>query len=167
MRTRTFINDPETLLKQGQKIVSSSNDSKYIYRVTLVNLLLAGKMTSSELSTLSGVPERTLRTWVKTADEDGFEQLRAVKQEGRPRRLNANQTAEIKDTLNRDPSDYGYKVWDGPSLSSYIKGTYDIDLGVRQCQRLFHELGFSLIRPQTYPSIGEQNQEERDGFKKN
>ena len=48
-----------------------------------------------------------------------------------------------------------------------IKGTYDIDLGVRQCQRLFHELGFSLIRPQTYPSIGEQNQEERDGFKKN
>ena len=121
MRTRTFINDPETLLKQGQKIVSSSNDSKYIYRVTLVNLLLAGKMTSAELSTLSGVPERTLRTWVKTADEDGFEQLRAVKQEGRPRRLNANQTAEIKDTLNRDPSDYGYKVWDGPSLSSYIK----------------------------------------------
>ena len=108
-----------------------------------------------------------MRTWVKIADEDGFEQLRAVKQEGRPRRLNANQTAEIKDTLNRDPSDYGYKVWDGPSLSSYIKGTYDIDLGVRQCQRLFHELGFSLIRPQTYPSIGEQNQEERDGFKKN
>ena len=121
MRTRTFINDTETLLKQGQKIVSSSNDSKYIYRVTLVNLLLAGKMTSAELSTLSGVPERTLRTWVKIADEDGFEQLRAVKQEGRPRRLSVDQTAKIKDALSRDPSDYGYKVWDGPSLSSYIK----------------------------------------------
>lgn len=84
MRKHKFVNNPEVLLKQGQKIVSASNESKYIYRVTLVNLILAGKMTSAELSTLSGVADRTLRTWVKIADEQGFEQLRAVKQEGRP-----------------------------------------------------------------------------------
>ena len=166
MRKHKFVNNPEVLLKQGQKIVSASNESKYIYRVTLVNLILAGKMTSAELSTLSGVADRTLRTWVKIADEQGFEQLRAVKQEGRPTRLNAVQTAELKDVLTKSPSNYGYKVWDGPSLSSYIKKTYQIELKVGQCQRLFHKLGFSLIRPQTYPSLGEQNKEEREDFKK-
>ena len=114
----------------------------------------------------TGVADRTLRTWVKIADEQGFEQLRAVKQEGRPTRLNAVQTAELKDVLTKSPSNYGYKVWDGPSLSSYIKKTYQIELKVRQCQRLFHKLGFSLIRPQTYPSLGEQNKEEREDFKK-
>lgn len=46
------------------------------------------------------------------------------------------------------------------------KEGYVIDLSVRQCQRLFHELGFSRIRPQTYPSLGESNEEERKAFKK-
>ena len=36
MRVHTFVNDPQALLEQGQKIVSSSSDAKYIYRVTLL-----------------------------------------------------------------------------------------------------------------------------------
>ena len=51
-------------------------------------------------------------------------------------------------------------------MSDYIKSQYHIDLCIRQCQRLFHELGFSQIRPQTYPSLGEPNEEEREAYKK-
>ncbi|UCH01226.1 MAG: winged helix-turn-helix domain-containing protein [Deltaproteobacteria bacterium] len=29
----------------------------------------------------------------------------------------------------------------------FLKEKYNISLGVRQCQRLFHQLGFSLQRP--------------------
>ena len=166
MRVHTFVNDPQALLEQGQKIVSSSSDAKYIYRVTLVNLLLTRKMAAAELSTLSGVPERTLSSWLKTEDEDGFEHLKAIKQDGRPRRLSTEQTAEIKEAICKDASEYGYTVWDGPTLSSYIKKQYNVDLGVRQCQRLFHELGFSLIRPQAYASLGEKNTGERENVKK-
>ena len=61
----------------------------------------------------------------------------------------------------------GYYKWDGLTLSDYIKEKYNIDLKVRQCQRLFHELGFSRIRPQISPSKGENNEEERKAFKKN
>ena len=60
-----------------------------------------------------------------------------------------------------------YTVWDGPALSDYIQKTYGINLGVRQCQRLFHELGFSQIRPQTFPSKGKEDDSRRDAFKKN
>ena len=67
-----------------------------------------------------------------------------------------------------DPKAYGYNVWDGPALSDYIKKTFGVRLCVRQCQRLFHNLGFSLVRPQTFPSKDKDGlDEERKAFKKN
>ena len=66
-----------------------------------------------------------------------------------------------------DPEKYGYHVWDGPTLSAYIKSKYDIDLGVRSCQKLLHKMGFSLIRPQIYPSLENQDDGARNEFKKN
>ena len=74
---------------------------------------------------------------------------------------------EIDVALQSDPNIYGFKLWDGPSLSSFINNKYGISMSVRQCQRIFHELGFSLIRPQPYPSKGYEDTEERNEFKKN
>ena len=65
------------------------------------------------------------------------------------------------------PVNYGYNVWDGPSLSDFIKSQYNVDYGVRACQILMHKMGFSLIRPQTYPSLGNPDDEAREAFKKN
>ena len=59
-----------------------------------------------------------------------------------------------------------YNVWDGITLSAYIKEKFGIDFSVRSCQRLFHELGFSLIRPRPFPSKGYENAAARDEFKK-
>ena len=77
------------------------------------------------------------------------------------------QLKEIDSVLQSDPNTYGYKLWDGPSLSAYINDTYNVSLSIRHCQRLFHELGYSLIRPQPYPSKGYEDTEERKEFKKN
>lgn len=74
---------------------------------------------------------------------------------------------EIKIALSKPAEESGYYVWDGINLSDYIKSRYNIDLCVRQCQRLFKKLGFSRIRSQIYPSLGEPNEEERKAFKKN
>ena len=51
--------------------------------------------------------------------------------------------------------------------TAYIKAKYDIEIGVRQCKRLFHRLGYSRIRPQPFPSKGYEDTEEREAFKKN
>lgn len=167
MNTRAFIHDPEELLKEGTSIINSSSDAKYVLRVALVNFMLAKTASAEELSWLSGIPRRTLTSWVQKVDEYGFESLRAIKQTGRPSRLTEEQMAEIKVAIESDPEDSGYRVWDGTTLSDYIHDRYGIELGTRQCQRLFHTLGFSRIRPQKYPSLHEGNNKEREAFKKN
>lgn len=167
MNKREFINKPSELLKAGKEIVKQSKDEKYIRKVTLVNLMLERKMTAEKISELSGITRRTLSRWVKIVDEEGFEALRGKAKTGRSAKLSKEQKEEIKNVLINPPKESGYYKWDGISLSDYIKNQYDIDLCVRQCQRLFHELGFSRIRPQTYPSSGESNEEERETFKKN
>jgi transposase len=55
----------------------------------------------------------------------------------------------VNRVLREKPSDAGMRVnlWDGKTLSAWIEKTYDIQLGVRQCQRLFRQLEFRLRKP--------------------
>ena len=104
---------------------------------------------------------------MKSVDEHGFESLRPKKQPGRPSRLSDYQKKSIKDDIIKGPAEFGFNVWDGKTLSEHIEKKYGVSLKVRQCERLFHELGFSLIRPQTFPSKGEKDNPAREAFKKN
>lgn len=166
MNIRNFIHNPEELLREGKSIVNQSDDTKYIFRVAMVNFMLQRTTMKAELSSLSGIPQRTLSEWVRKVDEEGFEALRAKKQPGKAPKLNDAQMAEIKDAISKPATESGYYVWDGITLSDYIKETYNVELSVRQCQRIFNKLGFSRIRPQTYPSLGEDNEKARDDYKK-
>lgn len=166
MNTRKFKSNKNDLIAEGLKIVSSTDDAKFIRKVTIINLMLNG-LKASEISRSCGETTRTLTGWMKSVDEFGFESLRVQKQTGRPKKLSEYQQEEIKVAISSDPSDYGLNVWDGPSLSDYISRRYGISLCVRQCQRLLHELGFSLIRPQTFPSKEAEDTIARNNFKKN
>ena len=84
MNKRKFINAPEELLKEGKQIVKEDKDKKYVYKVTLVNLMLERNIQAEEISQMSGVPRRTLSRWVKDVDERGFESLRNKKHKGKP-----------------------------------------------------------------------------------
>ena len=150
MNVRKFKSDKNALIAEGNRIVSSSDDAKFIRKVTIVNLLLRG-VNAKSLADASGETDRTLSNWVRSVDEYGFEALRPRKQPGRPQSLTNSQKENIKVVV---------------SLSDYIASQYDISLCVRQCQRLLHELGFSLIRPQTFPSKGNEENPLRDEFKK-
>ena len=108
----------------------------------------------------------TVSSWVKIANEKGFGALKLKGYTGRPSKLTDGQLKEIKQALTSEPKQYGYNVWDGPSLSDYISNKYNITLSVRQCQRLFHSLGFSFIRPQLYPSKGYEDTDARIALKK-
>lgn len=166
MPTRKYKTNPTQLLAEGQLIVNSTTDAKYQHKVEMVNLVLSG-LTPSYLSTYCGDSKNAITLWVKIADEQGFEALKGKKQTGRPPKLTAEQIAEIRTILAEDnPKKYGRNVWDGPSLSSFLKEAYGVELCVRQCQRLFHNLGFSLVRPQTFPSKDEQNEDVRIAYKK-
>ena len=168
MRTHKYINDPKDLLEQGKRIVSEKadhKDRKFIYRVSMVNLMLSG-LSPKELSSNCGYSERTLQGWLKKVDEFGWETLRTKKQTGRSGKLTDQQREEIKISIKEGPEKSGYTVWGGPSLSDHIKTRYGIDYGVRACQILMHTMEFSLIRPQIYPSLENPDIEARENFKK-
>ena len=166
MPARKYKTDPDQLLAEGREILSSISDDKYRHKVEMVNLVLSG-LTPSYLSTDCSSSKRMITLWVKIADEQGFEALKPKKPTGRPAKLTEKQMKEIRRVLEEDdPKKYGQNVWDGSSLSAYIEDTYTIKPRVRQCQRLFHTLGFSLVRPQTFTSKGEHNEAERTEYKK-
>ncbi len=165
MNVRHLKHSPEELLKQGKEIVKQPADPKFIHRVSMVNLILGG-MKTKDVSQYCGDSVRTINTWVKKVDEKGWDSLMAVKQKGRPAALSDTQLEEIKEAVSNTPENYGYHVWDGPTLSDYIKTRYNIEYGTRACQKLFHRLGFSLIRPQIYPSLEDPDNEARNAFKK-
>lgn len=153
MNNRKYNTNSKLLLQQGKEIMSSSDEAKYHFRVFAVNMVLAGT-PASQVGEYSGVTKSAVTGWVKTADEIGFEALHTKSHPGGPKKLSEEQYKAIDDALKKDPKESGYKVWDGPSLSDFIKNKYGIVLCVRQCQHLMHSLGYSLIRPQTYPSKG-------------
>lgn len=165
MNNRKYKTNPVELLKTGQAIMASKDEPKFLLRVFAVNMVLDGK-SAAEVSKLAGVSKRTVTKWVKLADEQGFDALRTDPKPGRPSRLSDEQLQEIDKAVQGSASDCGFKVWDGPSLSAYIRQQFQITMGVRQCQRLLHIMGYSRIRPQPFPSKDYENTEEREDFKK-
>ena len=165
MNNRKYRTNPDELLAQGQAIMSSSDESRFLFRVFAVNMVLAGT-PASQVGASAGFTKAAVTSWVKTVDEQGFEALRLQKRAGRPAKLNTEQLKNIDAVLQEDPNSHGFKVWDGSALSAYIKANYGIEIGVRQCQRLFHSLGYSRIRPQPFPSKGYEDTEEREALKK-
>ncbi len=135
MRSHKYFNEPEVLLDEGRAIIMESAENKFIYRVAMVTLILAG-MSPKMLSSLSGDSERTLQSWVQKVDKSGWSSLKAVKQEGRPSRLTKEQIAQIQDVVKENPDKYGLSQWSGSTLSSYIKKTYNITYGISASQNL-------------------------------
>lgn len=39
-------------------------------------------------------------------------------------------------------------MWDGRLLAEHLRRHYGVSIGVRQCQRIFTQLGFRLRKPQ-------------------
>jgi hypothetical protein len=58
--------------------------------------------------------------------------------------------------LRRGPGAFGHpaQLWDGKLLSEHLRQRYGVHLGVRQCQRIFGQMGFRrrLPRPQVAQS---------------
>ena len=104
MMRRTLKHRPEELLAEGKKLLESGEDSKFAYRVTMVNLLLEdSEMTTARLSEVSGVPTRTLNDWEK-ADESGFEAPHGKKAPGKAARLTAEQLNAVKEAVADAPT---------------------------------------------------------------
>jgi transposase len=85
---------------------------------------------------------------------------------GRQSSLNDAQWTQLAGDLRQSPETFGYSQgqWDGILLSYHIKQAFGIDLGTRQCQRIFHKMGFRRRKPRGV--IAGADLEEQKAYKK-
>ena len=160
------ISDSATIILGLQDEIRRSEESRYDHRLHGV-LLVAQGMTCPEVAKLLGDAPRSVEYWVRGFEESGLARLREGERSGRPSRLNEKQLQGINAALRQMPRDVGLggNLWDGKTLAAWIAERYGIDLGVRQCQRLFRQLGFRLRKPR--PSIAQADPERQRAHKKN
>jgi transposase len=133
--------------------IQNSDEGRYAFRLCSLKMLLNDPDCSAEkLSKIMTASPRSIAKWVHKINESGdIEQLRDKARPGRSSRLSEVQMKQIRGAISIPPRDSGIdaNLWDGKTLSHYVKRTFGVDLQVRQCQRLFQKLGFSLRRPRT------------------
>lgn len=163
---RMRIPDAETYVAAIQDEISHTREGRYFHRLDVILYVLQGA-SPYDAARLFGHSPRTIEYWVHRLLSHGLAGLGEGNRTGRPGRLSATDLQKLQNDLRRSPRGLGYSqnLWDGVLLSHHLEKEYSTSLSVRQCQRLFHKLGFSLQRPRR--QAAEANSELQDAFKKN
>jgi transposase len=146
------IEDAEVILLALQDEIRRTEEARYDHRLHGV-LLVAQGMTAPEVANYLGDSRRTVEYWVERFNQEGLAGLAEGERPGRPRRLSTEQLGRLGEVLRGSPRTAGLEVnlWDGKAVAEWLRQEYGVTLGVRQCQRLFRQLGFRLRKPR--PSI--------------
>ncbi len=160
------IADASTIVLGLQDEIRRSEESRYDHRLHAV-LLVAQGMTCPEVARLLADAPRTVEYWVHRFEQRGLGGLVEGERPGRPTRLSAEQLEQINTILRQTPREVGLTgtLWDGKTLSAFIRMRFGIDIGVRQCQRLFRQFGFRRRKPR--PMLAQADPEIQESHKKN
>ena len=125
-----------------QQEIARSEESRYDHRLHGLLLLAAGH-SCRQVAGLFGEDDTTVQRWVRRFEQGGLWALREGKKSGRPRTLTPEQWSALQEDLRKSPQELGLAaaLWDGRSLSKHLGYRYGVGLSVRQCQRIFRQLG--------------------------
>ena len=159
------IPDAEVFKAAIQDEISRTPEGRYFHRLHAVLHVLDGASTQ-DTARLYGDSPRAIEYWVQRLTSKGLVGLQEGPHPGRPARLSSQNLVKLRKDISRSPRELGYdqNLWDGLLLSHHLSQKYSISLSIRQCQRLFHKLGFSLQRPRRKASEADALQQE--AFKK-
>ena len=159
------ITDTENVIFILQDEIRRTDEARYDHRLHGV-LLVSRGLSCYEVGELFGQHSTTIQRWVHRFEKDGFAGLTDFERPGRPTRLTVEQWEAMSRDLRKHPRELGYQqnLWDGKLLSHHLRESFGVNLGTRQCQRIFRSLGFRLRKPR--PLIAKANPEEQEAFKK-
>jgi len=144
-----MVSDREHMILALHDEIRRSEDARYDHRLHGV-LLVAQGLTCPAVARVLGDAPRTVEYWVQRFEAHGFAGLAEGARPGRPPRLTDAQLAEVQQALRQTPGEAGVwagGVWDGKTLSAFLRARFAVSLQVRQCQRLVRQLGFRLRKP--------------------
>jgi len=159
------VTDVEIMRLAVQQEIARSEESRYDHRLHGI-LLVSNGISCYQVAEWLGQNPVTIQRWVNRFEADGFAGLQEGERSGRPRRLNETQWEAVDRDLRRSPRELGYaqNLWDGKLLAHYLAEAYGVDVGVRQCQRMFRQLGFRLRKPR--PVIAKADPAAQTTYKK-
>ena len=162
---RLEIPDGEAMRIAIQQEIARSEDSRYDHRLHGL-LLVSSGLNCYEVAKLFDHSPRTVQYWVRKFRNSGFVGLQESSRSGRPAMLGKGRLEAVGRDLRRSPRELGYdqNLWDGKLLSHHVKEAHGLDLGVRQCQRLFRKFKFRRRKPR--PVIAKADPEAQRAFKK-
>lgn len=150
------IADTEVMQLAIRQEIDRSQESRYDHRLHGLLLVSSGR-SCTEVGHLFGESPTTVQRWVRRFEQGGFSGLHQGRRSGRPPALGDTQWRRVEADLRKTPHAFGLKagLWDGPLLSVHLRRKYRIELGVRQCQRMFRQMGFRLRKPR--PQIAQSD----------
>jgi transposase len=159
------ISDNDNMIMALQDEIRRNDTSRYDHRLHGV-LLVAQGMTCPQVAELLGDSPRTVVNWVQRFETAGLAGLSEGERSGRPSRLSAPQFSRVEAALRSSPTEFGLptQMWDGPTLSAFVGQQLGVKLKVRQCQRLFRQLGFRLRKPR--PQVAQADPQLQAAHKK-
>lgn len=162
---RLEIKETDIMQIAVQQEILRSEESRYDHRLHGI-LLVCNGFSCDEVAELFGHSPRTVQYWVHHFEESGFAGLEETPRSGRPSKVDEAILKAVAQHLRQSPHEVGYSqnLWDGKLLSHHLQERFDINLGVRQCQRLFRQLGFRLRKPR--PLLAKSNPEAQRTYKK-
>ncbi len=159
------IQDADIMRIAIQQEIHRSEESRYDHRLHGVLLVCSG-LSCYEVADLLGQSPRTVQYWVQRFERKGFAGLQERERSGRPSVLEEKTREAVGVDLRCEPNMFGYtqNLWDGKLLSHHLAQKYGVHLGVRQCQRLFGQMGFRRRKPR--PLIAQADPEAKKTYKK-
>lgn len=157
--------DAEIMRIAVQQEIARSEQSRYDHRLHGV-LLVSQGLNCHRVARYLGQDPVTVQRWVNRFNQRGFAGLQEGERPGRPSSLSRPQWSRLEADLRRSPADFGYgqNLWDGKILSHHLARRYGVRLGVRQCQRLFGQMGFRRRKPR--PLIAQADPAAQAAYKK-
>lgn len=153
------IHSPRKIERQINAYISNDPEGKFIFRLCSLKMFLHDDgCTTESLGQLMQASPRSIANWIHRLNDSGnIEVLRDKQKPGRSARLSDEQMGLLKEDLQKHPTELGLEanLWDGKTLSHHIKKQFGITIQVRQCQRLFTKLGFSLKRGRAVVANGD------------
>jgi len=163
---RLKYDDPEVVKLIFQQEISRSPEARYDHRLHGL-LFLSRGMSAYEVADLLGHSPRTIQYWFHRFQEDGLQGLLDAEGRGRRPSLDSHPRKQLGADLRKPPTAFGYPQgqWDGILLSHHMKKVFGLKIGVRQCQRIFHQFGFRRRKPRGV--MAGANPAQQAAYKKN
>ncbi len=132
-------------------------------RLRAIALIIEDELSRGEIACGVGVDVQTLRDWVVRYNARGLDGLRDAARSGRPRKLDASQTAELvsKIEAGTDPDAGEPSRWTLATVQQWIKDRFDVDYTVEGVRQMLRRLGFRHLSPRPiHPKANPAAQEE-------